>query len=96
MTCLCMEESNFQGFIHSFFLMTFRTYRLSQQVKPLIWIECQVEKHSRSRIEYLVQARSLFKDRSTATSVEIMLPLPPDAISPVVKSSQASSHLSWL
>lgn len=47
-----------------------------------------MEKHSRSRTEYLVKARSQFKDRSTATSVEIMLPLPPDAITPVVRTSQ--------
>ncbi len=65
-----------------------RTYRLSQNIKPLIWVECQVDKHSRSRTEYLVKARSQFKERSTATSVEIMLPLPPDAISPTVRTSQ--------
>lgn len=47
-----------------------------------------MEKHSRSRTEYLVKARSQFKERSTATSVEIMLPLPPDAISPTVRTSQ--------
>ena len=35
-----------------------RTYRLSQNVRPLIWVECTVEKHSRSRTEYLVKARS--------------------------------------
>lgn len=35
-----------------------------------------------------MKARSQFKDRSTATSVEIMLPLPPDAISPIFKTSQ--------
>lgn len=67
------------------------TYRLSQNVKPLIWVECQVEKHSRSRTEYLVKARSQFKERSTATSVEIMLPLPPDAISPTVRASQGTA-----
>ena len=67
------------------------SYRLSQQVKPLIWVECQVEKHSRSRTEYFVKARSGFKDRSTATDVEIMLPLPPDAISPVFKTSQGNA-----
>jgi len=65
-----------------------RTYRLSQNIKPLIWVECIVEKHSRSRTEYLVKARSQFKERSTATSVEILLPLPPDAISPTVRTSQ--------
>ena len=49
-----------------------------------------MEKHSRSRTEYLVKARSQFKERSAATSVEIMLPLPPDAITPVVRASQVS------
>jgi len=57
-------------------------------VRPLIWVECHVEKHSRSRTEYLVKAKSQFKERSTATSVEIMLPLPPDAITPIVRASQ--------
>jgi hypothetical protein len=70
--------------------LLFRTYRLSQNIKPLIWVECHVDKHSRSRTEYLVKARSQFKERSTATSVEILLPLPPDAISPTVRTSQAS------
>lgn len=64
------------------------TYRLSQNVKPLIWVECLVEKHSRSRTEYLVKARSQFKERSSATSVEISLPLPPDAIEPTMRTSQ--------
>jgi AP-1 complex subunit mu len=67
------------------------TYRLSQNVKPLIWVECAVERHSRSRTEYLVKARSLFKERSAATSVEIVLPLPPDAIAPVVRASVGSA-----
>lgn len=73
-----------------------RTYRLSQNVKPLIWVECQVEKHSRSRIEYLVKARSQFKERSAATSVEIVLPLPPDAITPTVRTSQVGGVLMFL
>jgi AP-1 complex subunit mu len=60
-------------------------------VKPLIWVECAVEKHSRSRTEYLVKARSQFKERSSATSVEIVLPLPPDAITPVIRASQGSA-----
>jgi len=70
-----------------------RTYRLSQNVKPLIWVECVVDKHSRSRTEYLVKARSQFKERSAAINVEISLPLPPDAISPTVRTSQVrNSH----
>lgn len=70
-----------------------RNYRLSQNVRPLIWVECLVEKHSRSRTEYLVKARSQFKERSAATNVEILLPLPPDAISPTVRTSQVSHRL---
>jgi AP-1 complex subunit mu len=39
------------------------TYRLSTQVKPLIWVEAQVERHSRSRVEFTIKARSQFKER---------------------------------
>ena len=70
-----------------------RTYRLSHNVKPLIWVEWLVEKHSRSRTDYLVKARSQFKERSTATQVEILLPLPPDAIAPTPRTSQVGSPL---
>ena len=59
-------------------------------MKPLIWVECLVERHSRSRTEYMVKARSQFKERSSATNVEILLPLPPDAITPNVRTSQVS------
>ncbi|KAL0364192.1 UNVERIFIED_CONTAM: AP-1 complex subunit mu-2 [Sesamum angustifolium] len=72
----------------SFDLMT---YRLSTQVKPLIWVEAQVERHSRSRIEIMVKARSQFKERSTATNVEIEMPVPPDATNPSVRSSMGSA-----
>jgi len=51
-----------------------------------------VDKHSRSRTEYLVKARSQFKERSSATNVEISLPLPPDAIAPTVRTSQARAE----
>ena len=57
-------------------------------MRPLIWVECTVERHSRSRTEYLVKARSQFKERSSASNVEISLPLPPDAITPTVRASQ--------
>jgi hypothetical protein len=29
-----------------------------QNIKPLIWVECQVHKPNRSRVEYVVKARS--------------------------------------
>ncbi|XP_045833326.1 AP-1 complex subunit mu-2-like isoform X1 [Trifolium pratense] len=67
------------------------TYRLSTQVKPLFWVEAQVEKHSKSRIEITVKARSQFKERSTATNVEIELPVPADATTPNVRTSMGSA-----
>nr|GME07866.1 AP-1 complex subunit mu-2-like [Ipomoea batatas] len=73
----------------SFDLMT---YRLSTQVKPLIWVEAQVERHSRSRVEIMVKARSQFKERSTATNVEIELPVPSDATNPNVRTSMGSAN----
>ncbi|XP_023924267.1 AP-1 complex subunit mu-2 [Quercus suber] len=72
----------------SFDLMT---YRLSTQVKPLVWVEAQVERHSRSRIEFMVKARSQFKERSTATNVEIELPVPSDATNPNIRTSMGSA-----
>uniref|UniRef100_A0A7R9Y760 MHD domain-containing protein n=1 Tax=Prasinoderma coloniale TaxID=156133 RepID=A0A7R9Y760_9VIRI len=63
------------------------TYRLNTQVRPLIWVECRVERHGRSRIEYLVKAKSQFKERSSANAVEIKLPVHPDATSPAVRTS---------
>ncbi|PHT81652.1 AP-1 complex subunit mu-1 [Capsicum annuum] len=67
------------------------TYRLSTQVKPLVWVEAQVERHSKSRVEILVKARSQFKERSTAINVEIELPVPTDATNPDVRTSMGSS-----
>ncbi|XP_065874989.1 AP-1 complex subunit mu-2-like isoform X2 [Euphorbia lathyris] len=61
------------------------------QVKPLIWVEAQVERHSRSRVEIMVKARSQFKERSTATNVEIELPVPSDATNPNIRSSMGSA-----
>lgn len=67
------------------------SYRLSTQVRPLIWVECNIERHSRTRVEYLVKARSQFKERSYANGVEIKLPVPMDATTPVVRSSMGSA-----
>eukprot|EP00823_Brevimastigomonas_motovehiculus_P001328 TRINITY_DN11851_c0_g1_i1.p1 TRINITY_DN11851_c0_g1~~TRINITY_DN11851_c0_g1_i1.p1 ORF type:complete len:424 (+),score=70.72 TRINITY_DN11851_c0_g1_i1:50-1321(+) len=62
-------------------------YRLSTTVKPLIWIETTVERHSGSRIEYTIKAKSHYKRRSTANNVEIIIPVPSDADSPSFKGS---------
>jgi len=66
---------------------TLMEYRLATQVRPLIWIEAHIEPHSRSRVEFLVKAKSNFKRRSTASNVEIILPVPSDADTPTFKTS---------
>lgn len=63
------------------------TYRLNTQIKPLIWIEAVVDKHQHSRIEYMIKARSQFKQRSMANNVVISIPVPPDVDSPKFKAS---------
>ena len=63
------------------------SYRLNTQVKPLFLVECIVENFTRSKIEYLVKAKSNFKSRSIANNVEIMVPVPQDVDSPVFRSS---------
>merc|ERR1712241_207297 len=48
------------------------SYRLNTHVKPLIWVEAVVDPgHSRSRIEYMIKAKSQFKSRSVANNVEV-------------------------
>uniref|UniRef100_A0A1X7T140 MHD domain-containing protein n=1 Tax=Amphimedon queenslandica TaxID=400682 RepID=A0A1X7T140_AMPQE len=58
------------------------SYRLNTQVKPLIWVESVIERHSHSRVEYLIKAKGQFKRRSTANDVEILIPVPADADTP--------------
>lgn len=68
------------------------SYRLNTQVKPLIWVECLVESHSGSRIEYMLKARAQFKRRSTANNVEISIPVPEDADTPRFRTNVGSVH----
>ncbi|XP_031569369.1 AP-1 complex subunit mu-1-like [Actinia tenebrosa] len=67
------------------------SYRLNTHVKPLIWIESVIERHSHSRVEYMIKAKSQFKRRSTANNVEILIPVPQDADSPKFKTTVGSA-----
>lgn len=67
------------------------SYRLNTQVKPLIWIESHIERHSHSRVEYLIKAKGQFKRRSIANNVEIFIPVPADADSPRFRSTAGYS-----
>ena len=67
------------------------SYRLNTHVKPLIWIETVVDRSSsRSRVEYMVKAKSQFKSRSMANNVEILIPVPSDVDTPNFKTSIGS------
>lgn len=63
------------------------SYRLSTQMKPLIWIESVIERHAHSRVEYMIKAKSQFKRRSTANNVEVIIAVPSDADTPKFKTS---------
>ena len=60
------------------------SYRLSQlELTPPFWVDCQVEHHGKSRVEFLVKIRSQFKQKVQAQSVEVLVPCPPDCQNPV-------------
>uniref|UniRef100_A0A2K5P8Z8 AP-1 complex subunit mu-2 n=1 Tax=Cebus imitator TaxID=2715852 RepID=A0A2K5P8Z8_CEBIM len=67
------------------------SYRLSTQVKPLIWIGSIIEKFSRSHMEIMVKAKGQFKKESVANGVEISGPVPDDADFPIFKTSVGSA-----
>eukprot|EP00386_Alphamonas_edax_P007944 GDKI01026223.1.p1 GENE.GDKI01026223.1~~GDKI01026223.1.p1 ORF type:complete len:428 (+),score=177.48 GDKI01026223.1:180-1463(+) len=63
------------------------SYRLNTHVKPLIWIEAVVDTSKKSRLEYMIKAKSQFKSRSVANNVEILIPVPSDVDTPQFKTS---------
>jgi AP-1 complex subunit mu len=66
------------------------SYRLNTTVKPLFWIDTHVTKHSKNRVEYLIKAKSQYKPQSTASNVEITVPVPSDASAPTFSCSMGS------
>eukprot|EP00760_Papus_ankaliazontas_P004329 PhM_4_TR11811/c0_g1_i1/m.18545/K12393/AP1M; AP-1 complex subunit mu len=69
-------------------------YRLSCRVRPLILIEAVFRAHSQTRVEFLVKAKSQFKRTSSATGVEIRIPVPRDVDTPRCKASTGSVRYS--
>ena len=53
----------------------------------MIWVECVVESFTRSKIEYLIKAKTQFKSKSIANNVEILISVPKDVDTPVFKSN---------
>jgi AP-1 complex subunit mu len=67
----------------SFELMS---YRLNTQLKPLIWVEVNIETNTKTKIEYIVKAKSNYRNKSIAHNVEISIPVPNDLKNPVFKT----------
>jgi len=66
---------------------TLMRYRISAALKPVIETKATITRHSRSRLEYAVTAKARFKARSTATNVEIVIPVPADVDSPTFQAA---------
>ncbi|KAF4654272.1 AP-1 complex subunit mu-1 [Perkinsus chesapeaki] len=67
------------------------SYRLNTPVKPLITVEAVVDpSQSGRRLEVMIKAKSQFKSRSIANSVEIHVPVPGDVDTPQFKASTGS------
>ena len=71
----------------SFVLMN---YRLNIQLKPLIWVEVNINKVTNTRIEYKVKAKSNYKQKSTAKNVSIYIPVPNDINNPLFKTQNGN------
>lgn len=68
----------------SFELMS---YRLNTQLKPLIWVEVNVDQSTNTKLEYTVKAKSNYRNKSIAHNVEIAIPVPNDLKSPIFKTT---------
>eukprot|EP01054_Gregarina_sp_Poly1_P009914 Gregarina_sp_Poly_1__9913@NODE_64_length_16522_cov_117_152963_g55_i0_p5_GENE_NODE_64_length_16522_cov_117_152963_g55_i0NODE_64_length_16522_cov_117_152963_g55_i0_p5_ORF_typecomplete_len434_score57_60Adap_comp_sub/PF00928_21/2_9e90Clat_adaptor_s/PF01217_20/1_9e22Glyco_transf_36/PF06165_11/0_0055Longin/PF13774_6/0_047Longin/PF13774_6/2_9e03_NODE_64_length_16522_cov_117_152963_g55_i055726873 len=78
-----------------FELMTYRLTNFSNEEARLpFWIECTLSPNSfdpnSTRVEYLLKIKSTFKPRSIASTVEVKVPAPRDASSPLFKTSSGS------
>ena len=63
------------------------SYRLNAQIKPLFWVEPSIERYSHSRVEYFIKVKSNFKRKSTATNVQLLIPVPSDVDGAKFKTS---------
>lgn len=63
------------------------SYRLNTNLKPLIWVEVNMNQQTSTRIEYNVNAKSNYRNRSIAHNVEIAIPVPNDLKNPIFKTA---------
>ena len=65
-------------------------YRLNLQLKPLIWVEVNINHITNTRMEYKVKAKSNYKSKSTAKNVCIFIPVPNDLNNPLFKTQNGT------
>ena len=63
---------------------------LNIQLKPLIWVEVNINQVTNTRIEYKVKAKSNYKNKSTAKNVSIYIPVPNDLNNPLFKTQNGN------
>ena len=66
------------------------SYRLDMQIKPLISVKVNINNISETRIEYIVKAKTNFKNRSVANNVSIYIPVPLDIQNATFKTTSGS------
>lgn len=63
------------------------TYRTSKKITPLVHVECKFSKRSATWVEMTIAARTQYRRSTTATFVDILIPIPSDADKPEAKCS---------
>lgn len=58
------------------------SYRVNMAVKPLFYVDIQHKMVGSTKLEIALTVKALFKNKTTATDVEIHVPIPPDAFNP--------------
>ncbi|EDR21967.1 AP-1 complex subunit mu-2, putative [Entamoeba dispar SAW760] len=62
-------------------------YRLTSNIRQLIWVESVIDRKKRNRIEILIKAKSFFREAINANNVQIRVPVPSDVFNPQFRSS---------
>ncbi|KAJ3449860.1 adaptor protein complex 1 [Anaeramoeba flamelloides] len=88
----CVKLSDFQNdqsitFIPPDGEFELMSYRISKPLKPLFVVDALIETHARSRVEYYVKVKSLFRTTLQATETEVIIPVSPNVDSPTFKTS---------
>ncbi|KAJ6235798.1 adaptor protein complex 1 [Anaeramoeba flamelloides] len=63
------------------------SYRISKPLKPLFVVDALIETHARSRVEYYVKVKSLFRATLQAQDCQVVIPVSPNVDSPKFKAN---------